>query len=78
MITLNKIKVGKRYEFGMYYNGGAGSGSEGRYNVIGKVKSITPEFIRLIPQRNIEAGNRQSIKLTNRSITTIKSIISIA
>ena len=78
MTTLNKIKVGKSYEFGIYYNGGAGSGSEGRYNVIGEVKSITPEFIRIIPQRNINAGNRQSIKLTNRSITTVKTIIFIS
>ena len=78
MITLNKIKVGKSYEFGMYYNGGAGSGSEGRYNVIGEVKSITPEFIRLIPQRNIKVGNRQSIKLNNRSITEVKAIITTA
>ncbi len=57
----------------MYYNYGAGSGSQGWYNVIGEVKEINAEFIRVIPVKNIEAGNRKSVKLTGGSITEIEA-----
>jgi hypothetical protein len=72
-INLSKIKVGNRYVFNVYYNYGAGSGSQGWYNVIGEVKEINAEFIRVIPMKNIEAGNRKSVKLTGGSITEVNA-----
>lgn len=72
-INLSKIKVGNRYVFNVYYDYGAGSGSQGQYNVIGEVKEINAEFIRVIPMKNIEAGNRKSVKLTGRSITEVNA-----
>ena len=70
-INLSKIKVDGIYVFNVHYNYGAGSGSEGWYDVIGKVKEINAEFIRVIPTRNILAGNRQSVKLFNSSIVKV-------
>jgi hypothetical protein len=70
-INLSKIKVGKSYVFNIYYNYGAGSGSQGWYDVIGQVKEINAEFIRVIPTKNIEAGNKKSIKLYGHSITKV-------
>lgn len=53
-INLSKVKIGKTYVFNVYYNMGAGSGSQGWYNVSGQVKEINAEFIRVIPTKNIE------------------------
>jgi hypothetical protein len=50
---------------------GVGSGSQGWYDVIGQVKEINTEFIRVIPTKNIEAGNKRSIKIYNNSITKV-------
>jgi hypothetical protein len=72
-IKLSKIKTGKSYKFNVYYNLGCGSGSQGWYNIIGEVKEINAEFIRVIPTKNIEAGNKKSIKVSNRSITEVHS-----
>jgi hypothetical protein len=72
-INLSKIKIGKRYVFNVYYNYGAGSGSQGWYNIIGEVKEINAEFIRVIPMKNIEEGNKKSIKLRGESITEVKT-----
>ncbi len=69
--SLSKIQIGKNYVFNVYYNHGAGSGSQGWYNVIGRVKEINAEFIRVIPTENIEAGNKRSVKLYNNSITEV-------
>jgi len=70
-ISLSKIKIGKNYVFNVYYNMGVGSGSQGWYDVIGQVKEINTEFIRVIPTKNIEAGNKRSIKIYNNSITKV-------
>jgi len=72
-INLSKIKIGKRYVFNVYYDYGAGSGSQGSYNIIGEVKEINAEFIRVIPMENIEEGNRRSVKLRGGSITEVKT-----
>ena len=71
-INLSKIKVGNRYVFNVYYNYGAGSGSQGWYNVIGEVKEINAEFIRVIPTANIKAGNKRSVKVYNNTISKIE------
>jgi hypothetical protein len=70
-INLSKVKIGKTYVFNVYYNMGAGSGSQGWYNVSGQVKEINVEFIRVIPTKNIEEGNKRSVKVYNRSITKV-------
>lgn len=70
-INLSKIKIGETYVFNVYYNMGAGSGSQGWYNIIGKVKEINAEFIRVIPTENILAGNKRSVKVRNNSITKV-------
>jgi hypothetical protein len=70
-INLSKIKIGETYVFNVYYNMGAGSGSQGWYNIIGKVKEINAEFIRVIPTENILAGNNRSVKVRNNSITKV-------
>jgi hypothetical protein len=72
-INLSKIKIGKRYVFNVYYDYGAGSGSQGWYNIIGEVKEINAEFIRVIPMKNIEEGNKKSVKLRGESITEVKT-----
>ena len=69
--SLSKIQIGKNYVFSVYYNYGCGSGSQGWYSVIGRVKEINAEFIRVIPTENIEAGNKRSVKLYNNSITAV-------
>lgn len=73
-IELSKIKVGSKYIFNIYYNLGAGSGSQGWYNVIGTVKEINAEFIRVIPIENSIRGNKRSVKLNNNSITEVKFV----
>jgi hypothetical protein len=70
-INLSKVKIGKTYVFNVYYNMGAGSGSQGWYNVSGQVKEINAEFIRVIPTKNIEEGNKRSVKVHNHSITKV-------
>ena len=72
-INLSKIKVGKKYTFNVYYDYGAGSGSQGWYDVVGQVKEINAEFIRVIPMKNLEEGNKRSIKLTAGSITEVET-----
>jgi hypothetical protein len=39
--------------------------------VMGQVKEINAEFIRVIPTSNIKAGNKRSIKVYNSTITQI-------
>lgn len=70
-INLSKIKIGETYVFNVYYNMGAGSGSQGWYDIIGKVKEINAEFIRVIPTKNILEGNKRSVKVRNNSITKV-------
>jgi hypothetical protein len=70
-IKLSKIKTGETYVFNVYYNHGAGSGSQGWYDIIGRVKEITAEFIRVIPTSNIAAGNKRSVKINNNCITKV-------
>ena len=72
-INLSKIKVGKKYTFNVYYDYGAGSGSQGWYDVVGQVKEINAEFIRVIPMKNLEEGNKRSIKLRAGSITEVET-----
>ena len=70
-INLSKIKLGGIYLFDVHYNYGAGSGSEGWYQVMGKVKEINAEFIRVIPTENILAASKRSVKISNRPITKV-------
>ena len=70
-IKLSNIKVNQVYNFKVEYNGGAGSGSQFWYDVMGEVKEINAEFIRVIPTANLKAGNKRSIKIYNRSITNV-------
>ena len=72
-IQLSKVKVNQVYNFNIQHNGGSGSGSQYWYDVMGQVKEINAEFIRVIPMKNIEAGNRKSVKLTGRSITEVNA-----
>ena len=70
-INLSKIKVGGTYVFNTQYDSGAGSGSQGWCNIIGKVKEVNAEFIRVIPTANTLAGNKRSVKIRNNSITKV-------
>jgi hypothetical protein len=70
-IKLSKVKVNQVYNFNIVEGGGAGSGSQCWYNVMGQVKEINAEFIRVIPTANIKAGNKRSIKVYNSTITQI-------
>lgn len=71
---LSKIKVNNKYDFQVYVNGGAGSGSQYWYNVKGMVKEINAEFIRVISIENLLEGNKRSVKLKNNSITGVEII----
>ena len=70
-MKLQNIKVNDHYVFVIEYNYGAGSGSQGRYSLSGRVKEINPEFIRVIPDKNILEGNRRSEKVYNHSISNV-------
>ena len=71
-IQLSKVKVNQVYNFNIQYNGGSGSGSQYWYNVMGQVKEINDEFIRVIPTANIKAGNKRSVKVYNNTISKIE------
>ncbi len=71
---LSKIKTNNKYQFQVYQNGGVGSGSQYWYNLVGMVKEINAEFIRVIPINNILDGNKRSVKLYNNSITAVEII----
>ena len=71
-IQLSKVKVNQVYNFNIQYNGGSGSGSQYWYNVMGIVKEINAEFIRVIPTANIKAGNKRSVKVYNNTISKIE------
>jgi hypothetical protein len=71
---LSKIKVNSKYEFQVYINRGAGSGSQYWFNVKGMVKEINAEFIRVIPIEYLLEGNKRSVKLKNNSITGITAL----
>jgi hypothetical protein len=71
---LSNIKVNNKYDFQVYVNGGAGSGSQYWFNLKGMVKEINAEFIRVISIENLLAGNKKSIKLYNNSITSVEVI----
>jgi len=70
-LSLSKVKVGGFYTFRVEYNYGAGSGSQGWYDIMGKVKEINAEFIRVIPNVNLLAASKRSVKIYNNSITGI-------
>jgi hypothetical protein len=71
---LSNIQVNSKYEFNVYHNGGAGSGSQYWYNVKGMVKEINAEFIRVISIENLLTGNKRSVKIFNSSITGVEII----
>ena len=71
-IQLSKVKVNQVYNFNIQYNGGSGSGSQYWYNVMGVVKEINAEFIRVIPTANIKVGNKRSVKVYNNTISKIE------
>ena len=62
-IQLSKVKVNQVYNFHIQHNGGSGSGSQYWYDVLGQVKEVNAEFIRIIPTANLKAGNKRSIKV---------------
>ena len=68
---LSKVKVNQVYNFYIVEGGADGSGSQSWYNVMGEVKEINAEFIRVIPTANIKAGNKRSVKIYNNTITQI-------
>jgi len=68
---LSKVKVNQIYSFHIVEGGGAGSGSQTWYNVMGEVKEINAEFIRVIPTANIKEGNKRSVKIYNNTIAQI-------
>lgn len=70
-MNISKIKVGNRYMINYSFDGGAGSGSWGMSNIIGTIKEINAEFIRVIP---INATNKRSVKVNNKSITKVESL----
>ncbi len=71
---LSKVKVNQVYNFNIQHNGGSGSGSQYWYDVVGQVKEINAEFIRVIPTANIKAGNKRSIKINNYSINRVEAV----
>ena len=71
VMKLEKIKIGNQYTFTIEYNYGAGSGSQGRYFLNGVVKEIASNFIRVIPEANIKAGNRRSEKVYTGTIVNV-------
>jgi hypothetical protein len=71
---LSNIQVNRKYDFNVYVNGGAGSGSQYWYNIKGMVKEINAEFIRVISIENLLAGNKRSVKIFNSSITGVEII----
>ena len=46
-IKLSKVKVNEVYQFNAVADGGAGSGSQVFYNIVGRVKEVNAEFIRV-------------------------------
>ena len=71
---LSNIKLNNKYDFQVYVNGGAGSGSQYWFNLKGMVKEINAEFIRVISIENLLAGNKRSVKINNRNITAVEII----
>jgi len=69
-IKLSKVKVNEVYQFNAVADGGAGSGSQVFYNIVGRVKEVNAEFIRVFKNN----GSRQSYKIYNNTITKIYSI----
>lgn len=71
---LSKVKANQVYNFHIVEGGGAGSGSQCWYNVMGQVKEINAEFIRVIPTANIKAGNKRSVKINNYYISKVEAV----
>ena len=71
---LSKVKVNQVYNFHIQHNGGSGSGSQYWYDVVGQVKEVNAEFIRIIPTANLKAGNKRSIIVNNYYISRVEAI----
>lgn len=71
---LSKVKVNQVYNFNIQHNGGSGSGSQYWYDVVGQVKEVNAEFIRIIPVANLKAGNKRSIKVNNYYISKVEVV----
>ena len=69
-VSLSKVKVNKLYQFKCMSNLGSGSGSQCFFNVVGKVKEINGEFVRVF--KNNET--KQSEKILNRSILEVNEL----
>jgi hypothetical protein len=71
---LSQIKLNSKYNFNVVSNKGAGSGSQCWYNIIGMIKEINAEFIRVVTLENLLNGNNRSVKLYNRNIVGINAL----
>ena len=67
---LSKVKVNQVYNFHIADVGEFGGWSR-RCWVMGQVKEIKGEFIKIIPTSIIKTGNKRSIKIYNNTIIQI-------
>jgi len=67
-IPLSKVRVGQSYEFNLVSNSGAGSGSQSWYSIMGPVKEVNAEFIRVFSQPGV---NKQSHKIYVKAIQSV-------
>jgi hypothetical protein len=67
-VPLSKVRIGQSYEFNCVSNSGAGSGSQSWYAIMGPVKEVNAEFIRVFSQPGV---NKQSVKIYVKAIQSV-------
>ena len=67
-VKLSKIQVGQTYEFNCVSNWGFGSGSQSWWSMLGPVKEINSEFIKVFSQPDV---NKKSIKIYVKAIQSV-------
>ena len=67
-VPLSKVRIGQSYEFNCVSNSGAGSGSQSWYAIMGPVKEVNAEFIRVYTQPGF---NKQSVKIPTGDIESV-------
>lgn len=67
-VPLSKVRIGQSYEFNLVSNSGAGSGSQSWYSIMGPVKEVNAEFIRVFSQPGV---NKKSHKIYVNAIQSV-------
>jgi hypothetical protein len=67
-VPLAKVRVGQTYEFNCVSNFGAGSGSQSWWSMLGPVKEVNAEFVRVFSQPGV---NKQSVKIYVNAIQSV-------